>query len=237
MADSSVPLVLITGASQGIGAAIARVFARAACKVRLALVARNEAGLRAVAADCQGAAQVDVYPCDVSDPRQVEDLGKRLPQVAVLINNAGHWLGKPVAAMSAAEFDAIIGANLRSTFLMSNMVLPGMLAAGQGDIFNMVSTAAYEGYPGVSAYCAAKHGVLGFSRALREEVRGSNIRVCTVSPGPTDSPSWQGSGVNPSLLMPPEDIARVFLQLFEMDRNVVVEEMILRPRSGHIASE
>ena len=100
----------------------------------------------------------------------------------------------------------------------------------------MASTAAHEGYAGVSAYCAAKHAVLGFSRALREEVRGKNIRVCTVSPGATQSPSWDNSGVEPGMLMPAEDVARCFLNLYEMDRNVVTEELILRPGGGHIVS-
>ncbi|GAB3378160.1 SDR family oxidoreductase [Spongiibacter taiwanensis] len=237
MTNSAIPRVLISGASQGIGAAIAEAFANADTPVHLALVARNEAGLRAAAERCSGAASVEIFPADASDPEQVAALKAKLSPVDVLVNNAGRWLGKPVTEMSVTEFDDILGANLRSTFLLSNLVLPGMLAAGRGDIFNMVSTAAYEGYAGVSAYCAAKHGVLGFSRALREEVKGKNIRVCTVSPGPTYSPSWEGTGIDAKRLMPPKDIARVFLQMYQMDRNVVVEEMILRPQVGHIASE
>jgi 3-oxoacyl-[acyl-carrier protein] reductase len=236
MSASTAPLVLISGASQGIGAAVAECFANAAQPFRLALLARNAQGLKAVAERCGGAEAVQLLTVDASDEKAVTELAETLEKVDVLINNAGRWLGKSVLDMSPTEFDDIINANLRSTFLLSKMVLPKMLAAGQGDIFNMASTAGVEGYAGVSAYCAAKHGVMGFSKALREEVRGKNIRVCTVSPGPTYSPSWQESGIDPGQLMPTADVAKVFLQMYQMDRNVVVEDLLLRPQSGHIVS-
>ncbi|GAA4095886.1 SDR family oxidoreductase [Zhongshania borealis] len=234
------PLVLITGASQGIGAAIARCFANADFPVRLALVARIYSRLTQVAAECTEAAEVKVYAVDVSDADQVAEfattLSAEMGEVDVLINNAGSWLGTNIVDMAVADFDRIVAANLRSTFLLTKMVLPGMIARQAGDIFTMSSTAGFEGYAGVSAYCAAKHGVSGFTKALREEVRGKGVRVCCVSPGPTYSPSWQGSGVAMEQLMPAEDVARAFLDIYKLDRNVVVEDIILRPQIGHITS-
>ena len=236
----SAPLVLITGASQGIGAAIARCFAKANFPVRLALVARTHSRLLEVAADCAGAVSVKAYAVDVSDAEQVADFGITLKaemgDVDVLINNAGSWLGTSIVDTDIVDFDRIIAANLRSTFLLSKMVLPAMMARQSGDIFNMSSTAGFEGYAGVSAYCAAKHGVSGFTKALREEVKGKGVRVCCVSPGPTYSPSWQGSGVAKEALMPAEDVARAFLEIYKLDRNVVVEDIVLRPQIGHIVS-
>ncbi|MBD2858015.1 SDR family oxidoreductase [Spongiibacter sp. KMU-158] len=248
--------VLITGASQGIGAAIAKVFSKEFSKefsrelskefstarpeVELVLVARQREKLLQVAQDCARPEQVHCYACDVSDAEQVAALGKRvqaeLGTVDVLINNAGAWLGMPVVDMPVAEFDRIVAANLRSVYLMCHQFLPGMIAQSRGDIFNMASTAAYEGYAGVSAYCAAKHAVLGFSKALREEVREHNIRVSCVSPGPTWSPSWDGSGVDKAQLMPAEDVARAFLNIYQMSANVVTEDIVLRPVVGHISS-
>ncbi len=240
MTNTKSPLVLISGASQGIGAAIARCFADSGLPLRLALVARTAAALQAVARECSGAEAVATYTADVSDEAQVlalkAQLDAELGPVSVLINNAGRWLGKDVVDMSAADFDSIVATNLRSTFLLTRMVLPAMLTQGRGDIYNMVSTAGVEGYAGVSAYCAAKHGVQGFSRALREEMRGKDIRVCTVSPGATYSPSWHDSGVSTQSLMPAEEVARAFLDIYRMDRRVVVEDMVLRPSSGHIVS-
>ncbi len=237
---SQAPLIIITGASQGIGAAIAQCFASAKFPVRLALVARNKAALEQVALMCTGAEELACYAVDVSDEQQVLDFSLTLQQdmgdASVLINNAGSWHGAAVQDMSATDFDRIIAVNLRSTFLMSRMVLPSMLQRQFGDIFNMSSTAGLEGYAGVSAYCAAKHAVSGFTKALREEVRGKGIRVSCISPGPTYSPSWHSSGIPQEQFMPAKDVARAFLDIYRMDRNVVVEDIILRPQAGHISS-
>lgn len=234
------PLIVISGASQGIGAAIAVCFANADFPVRLALVARNKMALDEVASHCDAAAEVRCFAVDVSDEQQVQDfsvaLQRDMGDVAVLINNAGSWHGAAVQDMTAADFDRVMAVNLRSTFLLSRMVLPSMLARQSGDIFNMSSTAGFEGYAGVSAYCAAKHAVSGFTKALREEVRGKGIRVSCVSPGPTYSPSWQASGVVREQLMPAEDVAHAFLDIYRLARNVVVEDIILRPQVGHITS-
>ena len=230
--------VLITGASQGIGAAIARQFAKPG--VTLLLVARNAGNLQSVARECGTADRVETYACDVAEAEAVSSWATAVTAdvggVDVLINNAGCWHGQPVADMAVDDFDRVVASNLRSVFLMTRAFLPAMQAAGRGDIFNMVSTAGFEGYAGVSAYCAAKHGVLGFSKALREELRDDDIRVCCVSPGPTWSPSWENSHVPETALMPTDDVARAFWNLYTMDRNVVTENMVLRPRQGHISS-
>jgi 3-oxoacyl-[acyl-carrier protein] reductase len=234
------PVVVITGASQGIGAEIAKLFSREVPGVSLALLARNEATLREVQGACAAESMVNVYPCDVSDADRLEavltQLRDDMGSPDVLINNAGTWHGEAVQDMTPADFDRVIASNLRSTYLLCHYLLPGMLALGRGDIFNMASTAAFEGYAGVSAYCAAKHGVAGFTKALREEVREHNIRVSCISPGPTWSPSWHNTGVPEEKLMPAEDVARAFLNIYNMDRNVVTEDIVLRPRSGHIVS-
>jgi 3-oxoacyl-[acyl-carrier protein] reductase len=234
------PLFVISGASQGIGAAIAVCFANADFPVRLALVARNKVALEQVAGHCGAASEVRCYAVDVSDELQVKEFSAALRcdmgDVAVLINNAGSWHSAAVQDMTAEDFDRVMAVNLRSTFLLSRMVLPSMLARQSGDIFNMSSTAGFEGYAGVSAYCAAKHAVSGFTKALREEVRGKGIRVSCISPGPTYSPSWQASGVVKEQLMPAEDVARAFLDIYRMARNVVVEDVVLRPQAGHITS-
>lgn len=234
------PIILISGASQGIGAAIAQCFAAASFPVRLVLVARNKAALESVAALCGGANEVHCYGVDLSDEEQVgvfsEALFRDVGEVDVLINNAGCWHGATVEEMATADFDRIYAVNVRSTFLLSRLVLPAMLKRQRGDIFNMSSTAGIEGYAGVSAYCAAKHAVAGFTKALREEVRGQGIRVSCVSPGPTYSPSWHSSGIAEERFMPAEDVAKAFLNIYQLDRNVVVEDIVLRPQAGHISS-
>lgn len=233
------PVVLITGASQGIGAAIAREFARGVRGVRLALVARTASKLAAVARACEkSGASVDAFPCDVSDEAAVAALAaavkRRFGPVDVLVNNAGRFAGAPFTDMSVADFDAMLAANLRSVFLMSRAFAPAMIARGRGDIFNMSSIAGLVAYPGGAGYSAAKFGVSGLSQVMRAELRDKGVRVCCVYPGATVSPSWEGSGVDEARMMPTADVARAFLDVYRLSRRTVVEEIVLRPQRGDV---
>ncbi len=233
------PVILITGASQGIGAAIARVFAREVPGARLALVARNARNLRGVARACaELGATAEAFACDVSDEAAVAALAaavtKRLGRVDVLVNNAGKFVAAPFATMAVAEFDRLIAANLRSVFLVSRAFVPAMARRGRGDVFNMSSIAGLGAYPGGAGYCAAKFGVTGLSAVMRAELRDRGVRVCCVHPGATHSPSWAGSGVPARRIMPAEDVARAFLDVYRLSRRTVVEEIILRPQLGDL---
>ena len=229
-------IVLITGASQGIGAAIAKTFAKA--KVGpLALVARNKRNLERVAASCRKlGVRVETFECDVGDAGQVVAMSAavfaKFKRIDVLINNAGQYLGKSFLDYSVAEFDNQLAANLRSVFLMSKAFVPGMVERGRGDVFNMGSIASIIGLPGGSGYCASKFGVLGLSRCMRDELKDKGIRVTTVMPGATWSPSWGPSGMSASRMMPDTDVARAFLEVYRMSRRTVVEEIVLRPQLG-----
>jgi NADP-dependent 3-hydroxy acid dehydrogenase YdfG len=109
-----------------------------------------------------------------------------------------------------------------------------MAARGRGDVFNMSSIAGLMAYAGGAGYCAAKFGVSGFSKVMRAELRSKGVRVCCVYPGATVSPSWDGSGVAPERMMPAEDVARAFLDVYRLSRKTVVEEIILRPQGGDV---
>lgn len=233
------PVVLVTGASQGIGAAIAKAFARESPGVRIALVARNPRKLSAVARACArlGAA-ADVFPCDVADEQSVGSMARgvrrRFGVVDVLINNAGAFAMAPFARTTVAEFDRMIAVNLRSAFLVTRAFLPAMVKQGRGDIFFTSSIAGLGAYPHATAYCAAKFGVTGLAKVLRAETKGAGIRVCCVHPGATWSPSWSKSGVKRARIMPAEDIARAFLDVYRLGRRTVVEEIVLRPQLGDL---
>jgi NADP-dependent 3-hydroxy acid dehydrogenase YdfG len=233
------PVVLVTGASQGIGAAIARAFAEGVGGVRLALVARSAANLAKVASDCTRlGATAAAFPCDVSDEASVDSLAaavrRRFGAVDVLVNNAGKYFGAPFLGTSVADFDRMLCANLRSLFLVSRAFAPAMVSRGRGDIFNMGSVAGITALPGASAYTAAKFGVAGLSKSMRAEFRDKGVRVCCVHPGATVSPSWKGSGVPAGRMMPAEDVAQAFLSLYRMTRRTVVEEVVLRPQLGDL---
>jgi len=233
------PVVLITGASQGIGAAIAKSFAAEIPGVRLALVARNVRHLESVARACARlGAETAVFPCDVADEAAVAALApavrRRFRGVDVLVNNAGVFAGAPFAELSVADFDRIIAANLRSAFLVTRAFVPGMLRRKRGDVFFMSSIAGRGAYPNGAAYCAAKFGVSGLAQVLRAETKGTGVRVCCVYPGATWSPSWAGSGFKAERMMPAADVARAFVDVYRLSRRSVVEEIVLRPDRGDL---
>jgi NADP-dependent 3-hydroxy acid dehydrogenase YdfG len=237
------PVVLITGASQGIGEAIARVFAQEVRGVQLALVARNEKNLKTVARACGklaggGAAAVQVFGCDVSDAASVAAMTaavtERFGAVDVLINNAGAFAMAPFLETSVAEFDRMVATNLRSAFLVTRAFVPAMVKRKSGDVFFMSSIAGLEAYPQSAAYCAAKFGVTGLAKVVRAETKAVGVRVCCVHPGATWSPSWSASGVAPERIMPAADVARAFLEVYRLTRTTVVEEIVLRPQLGDL---
>jgi NAD(P)-dependent dehydrogenase (short-subunit alcohol dehydrogenase family) len=246
-AGKSAPVILITGASQGIGAAIAQGFAAELPGARLALVARNEKNLRGTARAClklrapataHRASDVEIFPADVSDEASVQAMARAVTKhfgpVDVLINNAGKFFGAPFLKLKVAEFDAQIAANLRSVFLVSQVFVPAMVKRGRGDVFNLSSIAGLQAYPNGAAYCAAKFGVTGLTKVMRAELKDKGVRVCCVHPGATWTPSWAGSGVKRERIMPAEDMARAILAVYRLGRRTVVEEIILRPQLGDL---
>ena len=207
--------------------------------MRLALVARNARKLAAVASACRRAgAEAEVFPADVADESSVAAMTaavrKRFGRVDVLINNAGVFEAASFAQTSVAQFDRLVAVNLRSAFLVTRAFLPAMLKRKGGDIFFMSSIAGLQAYPAGAAYCAAKFGVTGLAQVLRAETKGTGVRVCCVHPGATWSPSWSSSGVKPGRIMPAEDVARAFLDVYRLGRRTVVEEIVLRPEAGDL---
>lgn len=231
------PLVVVTGASQGIGAAIARRFATDVTGARLALVARDRKRLDAIAETClrSGAAAAASFIADLSSPaeveRMVDEVHRQFGGVDVLINNAGRWRGGAAHEMPVADFTLSLQENLVSMFAVTRGFLPDMLGRCTGDIYFVSSTSGLEGVANNAAYCAAKHGVAGLAKALRAEVASHGIRVCCVYPGATDTATWDGSDIDRSTLMPADDVARVFVDSHRLSRLTRLDDIVLRPAS------
>ena len=107
-----------------------------------------------------------------------------------------------------------------------------MMKRGSGHIFNMSSIAGQQAYPGGAGYCSAKFAVTGLSKVMREELKTKGVRVTTVYPGATVSPSWDGSGMDTGLMMPTKDVAQAFYDIYRLSKNTVVEDIVLRPQGG-----
>jgi NAD(P)-dependent dehydrogenase (short-subunit alcohol dehydrogenase family) len=232
------PLVLVTGASQGIGAATALAFAERP-GARLALVARSADKLAEVAGRCrQRGAEADAFPCDVTDDAAVETMAEavaeRVGTPDVLVNNAGAFEPGGFLETTPAQLRRQLEVNAVSAFLVTRAFLPAMLARGSGRVLMMGSVASVRGYPGGAAYGAAKHALLGLARALREETKGAGVGVTTLLPGATLTPSWDGVDLPPDRLMPPEDVARVAVEVATLSARSVVEEVLIRPAEGDL---
>ena len=181
--------VIVTGGSEGVGAATAARFAEAGAN--LMLVARNKKNLEAVAEGLRDKTRVEIFPMDVSDADACVDVFKKAEfefgQVDILVNNAGfHKRGK-VREVDADSLGRIIDVNLKAPIMLSRIALPYLEAAGGGAIINVASLAGRAAIPGSATYSSSKFGLRIFTHALAEELRGSNIKIAVVSPGPVDT--------------------------------------------------
>ncbi len=181
--------VLITGGSEGVGAAAARLFAAAGAN--LMLVARNKKNLDAIAEELRGKTRVEVFAMDVSDAEACVDVFKKasfeFDSVDVLINNAGYHSRGKVETVDAAELGRMIDVNLKAPVMLSRIALPYLREAGGGAIVNVGSLAGRAPIPGSAGYAASKAGLRSFTYALGMELAGSGIKLALVSPGPIDT--------------------------------------------------
>jgi 3-oxoacyl-[acyl-carrier protein] reductase len=229
-------LAVVTGASAGIGRAIAEALVERGASV--ALCARNGPKIERFAQELRkrGATALGAA-CDVADERQVRSFAQQvaaeLGTPTILVNNAGVGRFAPVAEMSVAQWDETLGTNLRGMFLVTRAFLPAMLAAGRGAVVNMASLAGRNGFAGGAAYCASKHGVLGFSKALMMDVRQRGIRVIAVCPGSVNTPFFDNPETpfspNRDKILRAEDVAQAVLAALELPENATLSELDIRP--------
>jgi 3-oxoacyl-[acyl-carrier protein] reductase len=226
---------LVTGATEGIGRATALALGRAGYRVGICSrsgdkVAATLAELRAQGAAAAGAA------ADVADPAQVRHLVDQvrteLGEIDVLVNNAGVLIARPFDELTLEDWDVTMATNLRSLYLTTHLVLPGMRARRHGTIVNVASLAGRNGFVGGSAYSASKHAVLGFSRSLMLEVRKDNVRVIAICPGSVATGMLRDQAMlkpDHERILRPEDVAASILHVLTLPTGALVSELDIRP--------
>lgn len=221
---------LVTGASRGIGLAVAQELERGGARV--VRVARS-------LQPAETATRLDLR-CDATDAAQVESMRAAVERAfgtpRVVVSNAGAFGLAPLEQTTPAEFSAQLAANLQGPFLVARAFLPGMRAAGGGRLITIGSIADHRAFPDNAAYAASKFGLRGLHEVLREEYRGSGVRCTLISPGPTDTDAWDPvdpdhrKGFLPrARMLRPEDVAEAVVWVASRPDHVDVDWIRLGP--------
>lgn len=231
--------VVITGASRGLGKAIAHLFAQNGHD--LILTSRNEVALYNAMQEIMTAypgISVNAKAFDLSVKAAAQAFGQWVLDlqlsIDVLVNNAGLFDPGSVYNEPDGTLEHMMGVNLYSAYHVTRSVIDSMITQKSGHIFNMCSIASLKAYPNGGAYSISKYALAGFSTNLREEMKPHGIKVTAVYPGAAYTDSWQESGVDPKRIMEAKDIAQMIYTAAQLSPQACVEEIILRPQLGDL---
>jgi len=227
-------VVIITGASKGIGRAVAEKFA--ASGNTLVLCARNFVLLQAVAdelAEKYTNSTIGVKAVDISIKEDVIAFGNWAQQTAgiadVVINNAAYFTGSSIHGEEDGLLDEMLATNLGGAYHLTRTLLPAMMERKSGHIFNICSVASLKGSANGGSYSISKFALHGFTKNLLEEMKPYGIKVTGVYPGAVYTESWHGSGVQPETMIQPNDIAELIYTAAQLSPQACVEEIIIKP--------
>jgi len=225
-------VALITGASRGIGLAVARSLGRMGAT--LSLCARDSKKLAEAVSDlgreglsARGIAADVTRPQDIA--RLVEQTEREAGPIDILVNNAGIGYFAPVQEASEEKWDAVLDTNLKAVFLLSKAVAPGMIERHGGHIINIASLAGKNAFAGGSLYCASKWGLLGLTQCMAEDLRAYGIRVSAVCPGSVATDFSPHAKKDTSKMLQPEDVALAVETIVRQAPQSFISEVVLRP--------
>lgn len=230
--------IVITGASKGIGYAIAEIFA--AQGHDLYLTSKTPASLDTAVAQLSkqySNVQIKSLPADLSIQSEVTAFANLCLQHTkpdILINNAGHFVPGQLQNETEGQLQDQLNTNLFSAYHLTRALLPSMLSRKSGHIFNICSIASLAAYENGGAYSISKFALLGFSKNLRLELKDQGIKVTAVCPGAVFTNSWAGSGVDPKRIMESSDIAKMIYAASQLSPQAVVEDIVMRPQLGDL---
>lgn len=230
---------VITGATKGIGLALTQLFAEKG--FNLAITARTEKDLlklREKLKQTSPSLQILAQATDLAQPTQVQRfidlILDKWAKVDVLINNAGIFLQGELLQEPDDHLLQMMQVNVLAPYQLCRAFAPVMQKAGEGHIFNICSVASKKVFPGSGSYATTKFALLGLTKALRQELLASQVKVTAVLPGATWTASWEGATLPAERLMPPSDIALAVWDIYQLSPRTVVEELILRPQEGDL---
>ena len=225
--------IFISGASRGIGLAIARIFYTAGFQT--IICSRSEQKLAQAKAEMPN---LHTFICDMSDKMQVQNLAKTLNEkfgaLDILVNNVGAFSMENILEGTAETFEQLMQTNVYSAFYLTKGILPLMTAQKKGTIFNMCSIASIKPHKNMSLYSISKYALLGFSKNLREEMKDHNIKVINLLPSSTKTDAWDGTTIVENRFIASEDIAKLVFDAYYLSERTVLEEIIIRPMLGDI---
>jgi short-subunit dehydrogenase len=230
--------IVITGASKGMGKALAVKFATN--KNNIFICARNENELKQTANEISenNKVHVEYFPADLSEKNSASKLADWLStkKIApdILINNAGLFIPGSVYNEEDGILEKMISANLYSAYYVTRALLPSMMEKKSGHIFNMCSVASLKAYNNGGSYSISKFALMGFSKNLREELKPFNIKVTAVYPGAVFTSSWEASGVKQSRIMEVNDISEMIYTASLLSPQACVEDIVIRPQLGDL---
>ena len=236
----SKPVIIISGATAGIGKALSYSFAEEGCN--LGLCARTLSDLEALSTEIKSqfpSVDIHIQVVDVQEKEAIiafaEAIKTKWGKVDVLINNAGVFLPGALLDEPDGHFEQTMETNMYSAYYMTRSFYPLLKEEGsKKHIFNMCSIASITAYDNGGSYAVSKWAMLGFNKCLRAELKDSPIRVTALLPGATWSRSWEGANLPEKRLMQAEDIARMVLAAWKLPENATVEEIIIRPQKGDL---
>jgi len=230
---------IITGASRGLGKAIAERFAGEGYD--LCLVSQNAAALQRTAEELGQhwhSARIRYRAFDLGDKEQAVGCGRWILEqgmaVDVLVNNAGQFIPGSVHDEADGVLEKMISVNLYSAYHLTRALVSDMIQRKKGHIFNICSIASLKAYANGGAYSISKFALAGFSKNLREELKPHGIKVTALYPGAAYTDSWAASGVDPLRIMEAGDVAEMILAASRLSPQATVEDIVLRPQLGDL---
>lgn len=232
-------LVVVTGGTKGMGRALVERFCREGYPVFTC--SRHEKDLLQLEQELKASdSNTKIYTqvADLSKKQETDAFAEAIKALAmpvdILINNTGVFEPGQIQNEEEGVLERLMETNVYSAYHLTRGLLPAMLARKQGHIFNMCSTASITAYTNGGSYCISKFALLGFSKVLREELKGKGIRVTSVLPGATMTASWEGVDLPEERFMKSEDIADLIWATWLLSSRSVVEEILLRPQLGDL---